>query len=399
MEKLLTTRYLLYRFFSSMWFMGAVWLYFYRLFITDQQVGLLDGMAFAIGLVAEVPSGALADKFGRDKIVRLGQILAGFGLIIQALGSNFFPFFVGQAVVMIGASFSSGADEALFFQRLDYKSDSVKWRKLVTRGGQVALLGSVIALTSGGLLHGVNPRIPWLLSGFAFIVSAIVIWSIKDTRKERTRQAFTPEIKEYLGDIVKGFREFTKPKFSFYIPLIIMVQGLFYTAGWGILRVILLDRFHFSPILGSFAIASVAIITVGMLHFMHQNAEKLSEKNVLSFISIAAASSLLLSIANIGLWGYFVILILYAGEHVLYPFMSEVINNRAEENQRATVLSVASFLRILPYIALAPIIGYLNTNKHLEYFLVAWAILIGLALLIYLLNKKGDIKVAIEDGI
>lgn len=379
--------------------MGAVWLYFYRLFITDQQVGLLDGMAFAIGLVAEVPSGALADKFGRDKIVRLGQILAGFGLIIQALGSNFFPFFVGQAVVMIGASFSSGADEALFFQRLDYKSDSVKWRKLVTRGGQVALLGSVIALTSGGLLHGVNPRIPWLLSGFAFIVSAIVIWSIKDTRKERTRQAFTPEIKEYLGDIVKGFREFTKPKLSFYIPLIIMVQGLFYTAGWGILRVILLDRFHFSPILGSFAIASVAIITVGMLHFMHQNAEKLSEKNVLSFISIAAASSLLLSIANIGLWGYFVILILYAGEHVLYPFMSEVINNRAEENQRATVLSVASFLRILPYIALAPIIGYLNTNKHLEYFLVAWAILIGLALLIYLLNKKSDIKVAIEDDI
>lgn len=379
--------------------MGAVWLYFYRLFITDQQVGLLDGMAFAIGLVAEVPSGALADKFGRDKIVRLGQILAGFGLIIQALGSNFFPFFVGQAVVMIGASFSSGADEALFFQRLDYKGDSVKWRKLVTRGGQVALLGSVIALTSGGLLHGVNPRIPWLLSGFAFIVSAIVIWSIKDTRKERTRQAFTPEIKEYLGDIVKGFREFTKPKLSFYIPLIIMVQGLFYTAGWGILRVILLDRFHFSPILGSFAIASVAIITVGMLHFMHQNAEKLSEKNVLSFISIAAASSLLLSIANIGLWGYFVILILYAGEHVLYPFMSEVINNRAEENQRATVLSVASFLRILPYIALAPIIGYLNTNKHLEYFLVAWAILIGLALLIFLLNKKGDIKVAIEDGI
>ena len=90
----LSKKYITYRMLTSMWFVGAVWLYFYRLFITDQQVGILDGLAFGIGLIAEVPSGALADKFGRDKMVRLGQILAGSGLLIQAFGSNFLPFFV-----------------------------------------------------------------------------------------------------------------------------------------------------------------------------------------------------------------------------------------------------------------------------------------------------------------
>ena len=84
-----------YRMFTNLWFVGAVWLYFYRLFITDQQVGILDGMAFAIGLLAEVPSGALADKFGRDKMVKLGQILAGSGLLLQASGSSFSVFFIG----------------------------------------------------------------------------------------------------------------------------------------------------------------------------------------------------------------------------------------------------------------------------------------------------------------
>jgi len=117
---------------------------------------------------------------------------------------------------------------------------------------------------------------------------------------------------------------------------------------------------------------------------------------VFTFISLAAAASLLLSLADIGAWGYFVILILYAGEHILHPFMSEILNNRAEENQRATVLSVASFLRALPYVALAPIIGYLNTRNNLEYFLIVWAFLIFVAILLYLSLKRKDSYVKIR---
>src|ERR1035437_4217635 len=151
MQELLARRYLFYRFFTNLWFVGAIWLYFYRIFITDQQVGLLDGMAFAIGLLAEVPTGALADKFGRSRLVRLGQILAGSGLLLQALGNGFPQFFIGQSIMMVGVAFASGADEALFFQRLNYDRNSLSWRKLMTRGGQIALVASIIALITGGL--------------------------------------------------------------------------------------------------------------------------------------------------------------------------------------------------------------------------------------------------------
>lgn len=392
-QRLLAHKYIAYQFLTHLWFVGAVWLYFYRIFITDYQVGILDAFAFAIGLIAEVPSGALADKFGKSRIVKLGQLLAGTGLLIQAFGSGFVPFFVGQAITMIGISFASGADQALFFEKLKFEKNSVDWRRLVTRGTQFTLAGSLIAMIVGSFLHEISPRLPWIFTGLSFIGSVLVIWTLRDERAQNARQKFMVEIQEYLRDIKEGFKQFRLPALWLYVPIILTVQGLFYTAGWGILRLVLLDRFSFSPFGGAVALAVSSLITVGILAYMHKHAEKVSEKQIITLISLSAGASMLLSLADLGVWGFVVIFILYAGEHVLYPFMSEVLNNRAPDKQRATVLSVGSFLRTLPYVVLAPIIGYLSTTNNLEYFFIFWTVCIGLALAMYLSLKKTDMRI------
>jgi MFS family permease len=389
-QQWLSKKYLLYKFLTNLFFASAVWLYFYRIFITDQQVGILDGFAFAIGLIAEIPSGVMADRFGRDKMVKLGQFLVGSGFLIQAFGSSFLPFFVGQAIMICGTSFVSGADEALFFEKLKFDHDSPNWRKLVTRGSQVALISLLTTAIIGGWIHNINPRIPWILTGLSFIFSVLLIWPIKDKRSKEKKLNFSKELEKYLNNIKSGFEQFKAPKLWFYLPIILTVQSIFYASGWGLLRLVLLDRFHFSPFLGSIVVSSCGLITVGVLAIIHRYAEKISEIRVIALISFATAFGLLLSTFNIGIWGYLVIFILYAGEHVLYPFMSEIINNCAKEDQRATVLSVASFLRALPYVVLAPIIGYLNTRGKLEYFLVIWSILICSSIFLYLKFKKKD---------
>lgn len=397
-QKWLSSRFLVYKFLTNSWFLGAVWLYFYRLFINDAQIGILDGVAFAIGLVAEVPSGVMADKFGRDKMVRLGQLLAGLGLIIQGVGSGLTQFIIGQATMMIGISFVSGADEALFFDNLQFKEDSPHWRKLVTRGSQVALVATISAMIVGGWIHGYSPRLTWIVTGLSFLGSVAFIWPIKDLRIKPSKEKAFFELRDQLTSIKEGFMEFAKTKLSVYVPIIITVQGLYYTAGWGVLRLILMDRFHFDPLLGAFVIASHGLITVGILGYMHKNAENLSEKRVITLIALSAIFGLLLSTPNLGWWGYFILLALYAGEHVITPFMSEVLNYRTEESQRATVLSVSSFLRTLPYVFLAPIIGSLNSNNKLEYFLVVWPILMAIATWIYLSRKKQDARISLVEG-
>lgn len=394
-QKKLSRRYITYRALAEVWFVSAIWLYFYRIFITDYQVGILDGIAFAVGLIAEVPSGALADRFGRKRLVILGQTLVGAGMLLQACGSSFAPFLIGQSILMIGASFVSGADQALFFDKLQFTRNSTHWRRLVTRVSQIELIVRLFGIVLGGWLYTFNPRLPWILTGIVFIGSIIPLWSITEERSKEVVHSFLHGTKAYLASIKEGFSIFYTSKLRRYVPLIITVQGLFYTAGWGILRIILLDRFYFSPFAGSIVIATSALITVGILTYMHRYAEHLSEKRVLIIISLTAVASTILPLANIGMWGYVVILMLYAGEHVLHPFMSEILNNQAQDYHRATVLSVASFLRILPYVVLAPIIGYLNTQRNLEYFLITWAVLVCIAIYIYLHSKKDDTSVSL----
>lgn len=396
-QRLVCTKYLAYRVFTNAWFVGAVWLYFYRIYITDQQIGVLDAMAFAIGLLAEIPSGALADKFGRDKMVRLGQFLVGLGLIIPAFGTEFVTFFIAQVIFMIGISFVSGADEALFFENLRFDRDSILWRKLVTKGTQFALITSAFAGIIGGWFHGIDPRIPWILTGIFFFISVMIVWPVKDTRQQKERGDFTNEVKDYFHNINLGFKQFTKSSLFVYVPIIIVIQGLFYAAGFGLLRIVLLDRFHFDPFLGSIVMASSSIATIAVLGLMHSHAERVREKQVIAVITLSAILCLLVSIFDIGYWGYFVILILWVGEHTLYPFMSEILNLQSSEDQRATVLSIASFLKAVPYIALAPLIGYLNTNGELHYFLFFWSILMCIALALYLILKKQNVLVSVKE--
>jgi MFS family permease len=389
-QKKLSQRFLVYSFFSSLFFVGAVWLYFYRIFLTDYQVGVLDALAFFIGICAEVPSGALADRYGRDKLVRLGQLLMAIGLTLQAIG-GMTAIFIGQVLLVVGVAFSSGADEALFFSRLQFPKDSPHWRKLMTRSSQMALMAALTAVLIGAWVYEINIYVPWFLSASAMTISALVIWGVKDERLPRERGAsFQVSFQRYVKEVYMGFKLFVGPKLWMYVPLIFALQGLYYAAGWGLLRLVLLDRFHFSPFAGALVIAISGVVTVLILSLLHRYAEKVREKEMLSSMAILTMLALVSSVFDIGFWGAIVIFVLYASSHIIGPFISEIVNHNVPEENRATALSVAAFFKSVPYLALAPVIGFLNTKGNLEYFLVGWVIVIALALAIYLFNKNRD---------
>lgn len=357
--------------------------------MNDAQIGVLDAAAFGVGLLAEIPSGALADKFGHARVTKLGITIAAIGLGLQAVG-GFWPILLFQILVMVGFSLISGADEAMFFEKLRLNKQSVEWRRFVTQAMQVAYAAAVIGIPLGGFLYQINHEFVFMLNGLTILMSGALIWKIRDTVYPRTKQKISTEFREYVHTITTGFRVFLHKNLRVYIPLIVTVQGVLYIFNWGLLKIILMDRFHFPEQFGGIVLGVGCLLVVLILYLMQHYAERFHEKRILSMLSLMVAVSLVVSVPDIGLIGVVIIFILYAGDGVFYPFLSDVLNKHASDKQRATVISVASFLKVLPYVILAPLIGWLNMYDKLHWFLLCWAALIVLAWAYYIVNKRHD---------
>ena len=391
-QRKLQRRFLAYQFFMNLWFIEAIWLYFYRMFMNDAQVGLIGSLALVIGLITEIPSGALADKFGRNRMVRIGMIIAALGLGLQAIG-GFWPIIIFQIGAIIGFSLVSGADEALFFEKLKFRKNSLHWRRLIMRYSQMAYLALIVAVPIGGFLYEINPILPFILTSIAMLISTAIVWNVRDEPSSQTKSKVkisSKEFRDYFASIKDGLRIFTGKKLRIYVPIILAVQGLLYFFDQGLLTIAFMDRFHFSESFGGIVIGAASLFAVVALHFMHKYAAKLGEKLVITALSLLIIASLVMAIFDIRMFGIFVILILYSGDGIIYPFISEVINKHTSNSSRSTVLSTASVLRMLPYILLAPLVGWLNTCGELWIFLTATSILIVMAWAYYVSRKRRD---------
>lgn len=69
----------------------------------------------ATNTLVELPSGWLADTIGRKKILVASAVLWGLGYMTHCFGS-FYWVLVGECVIALGVSASSGSDEALIYE-------------------------------------------------------------------------------------------------------------------------------------------------------------------------------------------------------------------------------------------------------------------------------------------
>ncbi len=128
---------------------------------------------YSLAIVAmEIPSGWMADVWGRKKTLILGSILGSAGFLIYSFSYGFWAFAVAEIILGIGHSFVSGADSAMLFDTLkaqDKTSEYVKQEGRITSAGNFA---EAIAGIAGGFLAAISLRTPFY---FQFAVAAIAI--------------------------------------------------------------------------------------------------------------------------------------------------------------------------------------------------------------------------------
>jgi len=157
--------------------------------LTLEQFSILN-MVWALTIVlAEVPSGAMADIVGRKRLVvfAAGLMVIEMSLLVFApIGASsllFFLFLANRICSGLSEAAASGADEALAYDSLKSLGREADWSKLLERTTQVVAVGFFLTMILGafaydpnvvnGLLAMINPQ--WQFSGELIIRLPVIL--------------------------------------------------------------------------------------------------------------------------------------------------------------------------------------------------------------------------------
>lgn len=172
----------------------------------DAEISALLALWSAVGLVAEVPSGVLADRFSRRYSLVAGGVLQAFGYVLWIALPGFPAFAAGFVLWGLGGALISGAFEALLYDGLaDVDADAHYPQVLgwVSAAGLLAQLPSAATATVLFSLGGYD------LVGWVSIGTCLAAAVVASRMPEPPRARGDDDADGYLTILRAGLAEVT----------------------------------------------------------------------------------------------------------------------------------------------------------------------------------------------
>jgi MFS family permease len=357
------------------------------------QLGVLEGLFHVTSFLMEVPTGAVADLWGRKISRLLGRVFFLASLALMFFSQEFFLQILGFAVCAIGYNLESGAGEALVYDSLllDGRKDDymvINGRKeLVYQSAAIAayLVGGYLAVRSYPLVFSISMGIALvsLVSGLFFKEPHIEkTINAEDHETKDSRISFGKKIRtSMIRQAVESLKVVRRqPRIAFLIifsELIftIMTSLFFYLQNFwkGEGR----DEFYIGGIL------AIASLVAGLTSIRAQKIEKMiGERGVL------ITMPLLLIVCQWGIaltpWQAPFYIMTGIIEGLLIIAISDYINRLIPSQNRATILSFQSMTFSLFMLVCFPIIGWVGDTLSLKTAFVGMAVFVTIIYVLYL---------------
>jgi MFS family permease len=144
------------------------------------QIGLLEAFAWLLTAMLEVPTGVIADRWGRKASIATGTFLyavAMFLILTDALSPT---FLLGYALWNGSLAFVSGADSALLYDSLKADGHEAEAAKYVGRSSAIQLGSQGIAALAGSALATVDIRLCFVISGVLAFTATILVLTVRE---------------------------------------------------------------------------------------------------------------------------------------------------------------------------------------------------------------------------
>lgn len=345
-----------YSFLMQLNITSAIWvLYLAFKGMSLVQIGLLESIFHMTSLFFELPTGAIADVYGKKFSVVAGRIVSIVSCIFMIMSKSFWGFAIGFVLSAAAMNLDSGASEALVYDSLKELGEEDRYKRI---WGNLAFTMSIaqgIAVLMGGILADIKFLYAYVAGTAIQIAALISSFSFSETPNHKDNEE--KQGNQIVHQLVTSVKVLSTMKIVLYLILFSSLVGSLQTT------VFFYSQKYFSDM--SYSKTLIAVIcAVGSFidaissKFAYKFEKKLKFKGTL--ISIASANILaLLGLAFIkSLSVVFYLLTSLAGG-LAFTIFSDYINKRIPSEYRATILSFDSLCFSLFMICVFPLFGLL----------------------------------------
>lgn len=349
---------------ESMW-LTIVLLYHATVITTDPlQLVLIGVVLEASVFLFEIPTGLFADTLGRRRSMITGFTITGIAFIIEGAFPHFSTVLLAAFLTGLGFTFYSGASDAWIADEIGLDQANQAYLRGTQISLATALIGTAIAIPLGSI----QLNLPILIGGIAQLVLAGFLLRFM------TETGFTPSknqhhiVRETLGTFRKSTQLVQQRPALANILLIGIIVGLS-VGGF--------DRLYTPHLVGNFALplfeavvwfgiisAALKILTILVIELARQRLNMTDNRqlvNALSWMYVGTiAGNLIFALTvsfPLALASFLFSQTLRAGSK---PIFVAWINQHAETQVRATVISMYWQANALGQICGAPIIGVIG---------------------------------------
>jgi len=367
------------------------------------EVGLLYSIREVIIYVFEIPSGVIADRYGKKTELYACFLFYIVSFIIFFFGTSFFVFAIAIVFFALGEAFRSGTHKSMIMSYLDQENMKDSKSKVYGTTRSYSLIGSTIMSLISIVFVLYLPEIKYLflIAIVPYTLDLFLIMSYPNSLNERQDSEFS--FKEFIKHNIESI----KYAFSHWKVTGLLLNASSYQAGFKSIKDYI-QPLIVSMALGVFVFDSLnqeehSRVYIGLIYaviylvsaYASKNAHKVerlgSPKRIVQAMWLFSGALLLVlsAFTESIIVVFIVFLFLYIFLNIRRPLMVERLGNTVDESKRASMLSVEAQTTSLLVAVFAPLIGYIADQSMSLLFLLVGATMIAIFLIsIIFTNKK-----------
>lgn len=360
-------RYFLYTALKGFGFglITAMWLIYLqqRRGFSLTEATIVDVAFWIAATLGEIPTGVVADTFGRKTSIVIGVALMSVSIFAWAFAPTMVLIMLAYMGLAVGTTFLSGAEDALFYESLQVTGRGSEYTLLVGRVSIVVLGATALGNVASGLLAAIDLILPFIIAGVSLLLTLGIVLTFREPRTgEQSEEQPRKSYREILRQALTIMR--ARPALRYPMLYLTLVP----------VAAIIMETFFLQPqaIALGVPIAGVGVIVMAVQFtnmagsaWSHRIMARFGESRVLYIAPVFIVSSLILLAAFQIFPALLFIGVISFITAVLRPLLLTRIQNEVSDNIRATILSMQSLMFTLLIAVGEPILGSLADQAGL----------------------------------